>query len=325
MPIDFSRFSVGDMREFLIQEDYDEEQVKSLKKLELVTFIKENSLEDKLALFQEEDELDNAELDPEEIEMITHAETPVIPSKGSPEWNDYVLSQFTEDEYVEVTVDNDKKIKGLKCDGLRRVAQKVLGPIISSGANNVHVQYPDYQINGKEQYAKMQIVPCAWVSYSIIFSTPFGNVTWGGTADVNYLNTDPKFIPFALATAETRAEARALRKALGIKVLAAEELTSQDNQSKMEVITNADWLPGQITDSQKAVINRMCQKLNISVYKLINCDRASVKDGPVKYTGVDKRNESLDSLNNEQAAKVVSLLNEIQRDVKQVDSSILEN
>ena len=347
MSIDFTRFSLPQIREFLIDEGYDPDTVNPLKRIALVGFIQSENLEQQLSDYYPKDEPDvfeEAELEDNPkfsgVESLGQVlSEPSIhsslmesstPRKGSPEWNDYVLKLFTEDEYVDVSVDGgNHKIKGVKCDGLRRVAQLVLGEFVRSGPVQSHVEYPSYDINGKEQLVKMQTPPCAWVRYEIEYLPHFSpmrtTVIWGGLADVNYANTDPKFIPFALATAETRAEARALRKALGIKILAAEELTNLDTASKMEVITNADWSPGLINDAQKAAINRMAQKLKISVYKLINCDRDSIKSGPLKYTEKDIRNDSLDALNNEAAIKVIALLNEIQQSKKEVDDSVKES
>jgi hypothetical protein len=341
MSINFARFTLPQLREFLIEEDYEPETVKPLKKLELVEFIKGESLEDKLNERYPDEELpdedDEADFEGAELEHDIGEEKkrgvlatlrdgrPEQPTKGSPEWNDYVIKQFIEEEFAEVPVDGgSKKIKGVRCVGLRRVAQAVLGPIISSKPINQGVFYPASSVMGKEEYAKMKLAPCAWVSYEVVFNEWGMQTTWGGLADVNYVNTDPKFIPFALATAETRAEARALKKALCINIISAEELTGQDTASIMETITTADWSPDKISDAQKVCIKRMCQKLKISVYNLINCDRDSIKTGPIKFTSKDLRNDSLDSLNNESGAKVIELLNEIQQDKKKVDDSLLE-
>lgn len=331
MPVNFSRFGVGELRDFMESKGYEDSH--SRKKLDLVQQIKDDNLEDELdAFFPEEEseeleaefqqaEFDRAELEHEIIERH-HVGLPNQPAKGSPEWNDFVLKLFTQDEYVDVRVDGGSKtIKGVKCDGLRRVAQLVLGEIVESFAVDSGVNYPDYSITKNVDLVKLQNPPFAWVRYIVAFSGPYGQtIRWGGCADVNFNNTDPKFLPFAFSTAETRAEARALRKALGIKILAAEELTSLDTAASVENITNADWAKGPITDQQISVINNLSRKMKISVYKLINCRK---HEDRVVYEG-DKRNPSLESLTNEAGIKIIRMLNELQQNKLVKDDTLLE-
>lgn len=336
MPINFQRFSVGEIRDFLINEGYDEEDVRSKRKVELVDFIEEEALSAKLNMFYPDDEVsvipefNHSELD-EEITSSNSVDNSILPNqpkKGSPEWNDFVISQFTPDEIVEIPQDKDKKIKGVKCDGLRRVAQLLFGEIVESYPVDQGINYPDYTINKAADQVKLKNPPFAWVKYIVAFQGKFGNIVrWGGLADVNANNTDPKFLAYAVATAETRAEARALRKALGIKILAAEEVSSIDTAATVESITNADWSEHEITDQQKTVINNMCRKMKISVYKLINCEFEdnNIKEGKVSYTGKNIRNASLDVLTNRGAKMIITILNEFQQNKRDRDDSILEN
>lgn len=58
-----------------------------------------------------------------------------------------------------------------------------------------------------------------------IYQTVFSDGSkWGGAADVNHKNVKAPFSDYPVAVAESRAEARSLKKALGIKMLAAEEI-----------------------------------------------------------------------------------------------------
>lgn len=58
-----------------------------------------------------------------------------------------------------------------------------------------------------------------------VYSVSFDDgTTWVGTGDCNTKNTPEPFVNYPTAVAESRAEARALKKALGIYLLAAEEI-----------------------------------------------------------------------------------------------------
>lgn len=62
--------------------------------------------------------------------------------------------------------------------------------------------------------------------YTAIFCDGPDILRWSGSADVNSSNTQEEFKKFPTAVAESRAEARALRKALGVEMLAFEEMGS---------------------------------------------------------------------------------------------------
>jgi hypothetical protein len=65
--------------------------------------------------------------------------------------------------------------------------------------------------------------------------------TWSASADAFKLNLSPKFVPFATATADTRALSRALRFGLGICKAAAEEMNPEDMKTKGgETVIEAD-------------------------------------------------------------------------------------
>lgn len=146
----------------------------------------------------------------ETIENITTeivTETPVeikIPIPSDPEWTDYVLSLLVQDKEM----DNGNP----RTDGLRRIASKIFG---------------EFSI-----ITKVVDAPNINNSYraSVIVTLMLKNgIQYDGAADVFSGNTDRKFAAHALATAETRAEGRALRKALKLtKVLSAEEMQGAD-------------------------------------------------------------------------------------------------
>lgn len=166
-----------------------------------------------------------------------------VPDRLSPEWNDYVLTLFAPEELIDGHPN---------AAGLRRIAELLIGPIIFSSPTTV------FPVQGDRTGR-------ATVVYEVHFKTPEGIVKYGDVADVWDGNTDALFMGFAVATASTRAEGRALRKALKLRVCAAEEL-SKVNTAKA---VNEDGSI-KITKEQIDYINKNCKLLNIDVVAFIN-------------------------------------------------------
>ena len=192
---------------------------------------------------------DNEVVDLENVEIIEEEtegnNTP--PLITDPGWNDYVLSLFVDDEMW----------KGNPTvDGLRRVVELVLGEVIES--ETLLAQTPD---------ANNEFRASATVKVSI--DTGAGIVkSFSGSADAYDGNLDGDFKRHAVAMAETRAEGRALRRALRLRNIAAEEaMTGQSGSAANETIVKP------ITDNQLNMISMMCgnnsRGLNINVEKLV--------------------------------------------------------
>lgn len=100
--------------------------------------------------------------------------------------------------------------------------------------------------------------------FSCTFSTGEGEVTFVGTADCSSKNTNAPFSHYPTAVAESRAEARCLRKALGINILSSEEIGFRDGFQSIE----AD--PGKAADKQlvKAVEN-LCESRGVESIRVI--------------------------------------------------------
>lgn len=165
-----------------------------------------------------------------------------IPAPFEPEWDDYVLSHFQPNEFFQ----NNPTV-----DGLRRVAEKLVGVIMQS--NTQVVSAPSLQN------------PWVTVVVEIAFSTEEGLKRFSGAADASDNNVNPPYNKFLTAMAETRAEGRALRRALKLKVVAAEELINIPEQIT-PVVDKADL----ITVNQINFIDLICLKNNINVQKLVN-------------------------------------------------------
>ena len=198
----------------------------------------------------------------EPFEAGSEHEDPDKPSITSPEWHDYVMQFFQPNELVEgnpITA------------GLRRVAELLLGDIMESGPINVVAPSND---DGPGR---------ATVTYRVTFNwMNSGQMrTYADTADVWHGNTDDLFCAHPVATASTRAEGRALRKALKIRALAAEELSKKDivsivKQTTAPKTTDGDWNPeDRISSQQIGFIDNKCKQLDISVSGFINSGKNS--------------------------------------------------
>lgn len=230
------------------------------------------------------DELDDVNLDNAELENDEPITNEVIPSYNSPEWETYVLSQFKESE-----LDG----KHPKVNGLRRVAELLLGPIVFSGPS---VVFPatDQQYSGRASCV-FQLTFSPWLNGLDNTARQFS-----AAADSYAGNTDDKYSIFPLAIAETRAEARALRRALKLNVVASDELTDKvAQQPQAEVSKEIDWQPSEpVGSSQITILNTLCDRLNIDLDKFIN-------SGEKKYNNIKE-------ITKETALKMIQRLNEYQ-------------
>lgn len=208
---------------------------------------------------------------------------PPVPDYNSPEWEDYVLSLFTEKELAEG--------KYPKLNGLRRVAGLLLGEVIdSSPIDMISQQVLDH--NGR-----------AAVTYRLVFLWKLGlspaSETFLGEdlpqrvftaiGGSHAGNTDDIVAKYPEAIAETRAEVRAYRKALRLSVVGADEITRNDmkrssgfsHEKEIETVVGEGT---KITPSQLTTITNMCKRLNIDLPLFINMGKEKYKEvSDVKY------------------------------------------
>lgn len=164
------------------------------------------------------------------------------------EWTDYVLSLLSDDE----------KINGNPTtDGLRRVFEKALNCTII-GAESEIAQSPTI-----ENERRATVVHT--VTYVLNSNEPtkrYLTHSISGSADVYWGNCDKVYRNYPVAVAETRAEGRALRRALRLrKVVAAEELAKdiddEDNNNP-------------INETQINFIDVLAKRLDINVEKFLS-------------------------------------------------------
>jgi hypothetical protein len=143
----------------------------------------------------------------------------------------------------EEMVDKGEAGRCVRLRGLQRCAN--LCGIIES--------YPEIQYI--ERNGRPGIMQC-------VYHVRFADGThFAGAADVNEQNVDAKFAAYPTSVAESRAEARALRKALNITdMLAAEEVGSQEGGSTGQTDPG---LTGKIEPQQIAAINAIVEQLKV--------------------------------------------------------------
>jgi hypothetical protein len=200
-----------------------------------------------------------------------------IPSMLTTEWHDYAMTLFHESEMI----DGHPLVAGL-----RRVAEVVLGPIVFSGPTQV------FPVQREDHHGRA----------TVIFTVEFANgMRYAEVADSWEGNTDDMFCAFAVAIASTRAEARALRKALKIKGVAAEELTKKDTAKIVRDISSTKTASegeyddtSRMSDAQLNFIDVKCRQLNIDGKKLFaqfNVDNSRKVSKKVASEIIDKLND----------------------------------
>lgn len=196
-----------------------------------------------------------------------------LPQYGSPEWQKYVLGLLNADEV------NSEGYP--KCFGLRRVANLLLGPIVSQGVSNLSV-IPIVTAEDRNSRA-VTVVYDIHIEWNLSKKVPVILATardgyqsellhndirkFSGTADcVEDINSPYGRHP--AASAETKAESRALKKALLLNILTAEEKVSgYDERDAVE--TRKDISESKISEQLKNFILAKLAKLNLDVNKTI--------------------------------------------------------
>ena len=231
-----------------------------------------------------------------ELQSVSNTDTSVknvvksdIPSMLSSEWHDYAMKLFDSSELI----DGHPLVAGL-----RRVSELVLGPIVFSGPTQV------FPVQREDHHGRA----------TVVFSVEFANgMRYAEVADSWEGNTDDMFCAFAVAIASTRAEARALRKALKIKGVAAEELTKKDTAKIVRDISNTkassdgDYNEqSRMSDAQYNFMDVKCKQLNIDGQKLF------------KEFNVDSGKK----VSKKVASDIIDRLNDYQRDKNSIPASI---
>lgn len=180
----------------------------------------------------------------EKVEEVT------IPTIVDPEWNDYVMTQFAPEELVE-----DKP----NVAGLRRVVEKLIGPIIESRIVNQQWFPSERDPIGK-----------TIVHYRVTIKGEDGvDRVFDEIGDVWSGNIDDGFAIYGTAVAATRGESRALRKALKLRTCSIEEITRKSGKDVLRETsggsTAASDKESMASANQIAMLETKCSKLNINL------------------------------------------------------------
>jgi len=225
--------SKKDLIEKLVEQyDYEEDKLTGMTKEELTNLM---------------DSLDKGEVKMEPIDETVDDETtssePAPPSMGDYEWHNYAMSHFHKDELM----DGNPSV-----DGMRRVCELLVGTILETHTNVVGTP------NEGNQYRASVVV-------SIVIDDSDNVKRFDGAADAFSGNAEPEYARHALALAETRAEGRALKRALRLrKVVSAEEIV---DSSKIENVVVGG--PNKIVDTQVNFVDLLAKNGNINVEKLV--------------------------------------------------------
>ena len=199
----------------------------------------------------------------EDVELATPSNTDTgvkdvindgSPLPTDPKWNDYVLGLFEENEMFD---------KMPLCNCLRRVAELLMCRIVFSGPSQVFPPQSGNEIGRSTVVWKVEFED----------GSAFSDVadSWEG-------NTDDTFCVYSTATAATRAEGRALRKALRLRVVAAEEVTKKDTAKIAQDISKKKGLDvssseydssGTMTGPQANFIDGKSKQLNVDAQKIL--------------------------------------------------------
>jgi hypothetical protein len=242
---------------------------------------------------REENLFENVEEIPNSANVDTSVKDIVLsdaPSMLSAEWHDYAMTLFHDSELV----DGHPLVAGL-----RRVAELVLGTIVFSGPTQV------FPVQREDHHGRA----------TVVFTVEFANgIKYSEVADSWEGNTDDMFCAFAVAIASTRAEARALRKALKIKGVAAEELTKKDTAKIVRDISSTKSSSegeyndqSRMSDAQYNFIDVKCKQLNIDGQKLF------------KNFKVDSGKK----VSKKVASDIIDALNDYQRDKSLIPKEII--
>lgn len=236
--------------------------------------------EDKDDMFDDMELLDspqNTDTSPKDIVSVD------MPDVTSPEWHDFVMSHFTEDELF----DGNPTVPGL-----RRVSELLLGPIVFSGVTQV---FPAQTVD--------HVGRC-----TVVYRVDFGNgSSFVDVADCWEANTDPEYLPYITANASTRAAGRAFRAALRIKTIAAEEIPKGDTSEfveklaqKNKVFTDEYDDSGKITDHQKRFLTGLCRRMDIDPVKVFQYEL--------------EKDIRKDSISKKEVSDVIAKINEYQKE-----------
>ncbi len=171
----------------------------------------------------------------------------VVPRQTDPEWVDYVIDQLADHELSQGNPTTD---------GLRRVTEKIFGEIIESDTELLEVPKG---VNGRTS-----------AKHTLVIAKYNGNtIKVSACVDVLGDKLPYPFNQHLVSTVCTRAEGKALRRALKIRVVTAEELSNTEE----DVVDSNE----SINDQQIAAIKTLAKRMDVDVEKFVKSSNKKVK------------------------------------------------
>jgi hypothetical protein len=184
-----------------------------------------------------------------------------------PKWVELILDKLEAREMIDGAPTTD---------GLRRVTEEVFGQIIGSETEILEIPSTNLKetirCTAKHTLTIMRYDMGHMMQHSMMNGgAPLGIIKVSACVDVLAENLPSPYNKHLVATACTRAEGKALRRALKIRIITAEE-----QQNSTEVVDEVEQQSDTITDQQLLAINALCKKLNVSMKKLVQRSYPSV-------------------------------------------------
>jgi len=195
------------------------------------------------------------------------------PALNSSKWADFILDQLFDSELV---------MGSPTTDGLRRVTDLEFGEILESETEILEL--PNRNANAKAT-AKHTLVIRKYLTDSVIRVS--------ACVDVLCDKLPSPFNQHLVSTACTRAEGKALRRALKIRVQTAEELS---NSEDIEDTTGNDAM----NDQQIIAIKVLCKRNNVDLVKFL-------KDN-------SEKNKTIKDIKNIEGRHIMNKLSQYQRE-----------
>lgn len=215
------------------------------------------------------------------------------PRYTDPGWHDFVMTQF-------VTEELDPK-GNPKVDGLRRVAEGLLGQIVESRP---------VQSSADSSYAAVNwllVINWSCDEAYIDINNPPEKRVFGAFADASNDNCKSPYNKFKASLADTRAESKTLRRALRLKCISSEEAELGETNTFEEKVSDGNYNgEAPINPQQIMMVGVLSQRLGIDQEKL----------------ALKTYNKAVKLLTKENAANLIILLNKYQTSVKEQSSEI---
>lgn len=223
-----------------------------------------------------------ADLSDENVQLVddTQQDRPseYVPDMSDPDWTEYVLSLLQPNEMV--------KGKYPNVPGIRRLIPKLLGKILRSESTVQQVPTPDNSYS------------CV-ITHTLEIRDFAGDLlVFSGSTDLCKANANAPFDRHIVSSTDSRSEGKALRRALKLSVVLAEELDTEDKSGNQG---------DKITDSQITFIDSLCSRNKLNVQKVVQ-----------KFYDVNVINK----LSYEQAADINSKISAFQRDYDNIPAEL---